>query len=158
MSKYLIIDTREKPKAIGNILQTFDEYGVRYESSKLLFGDYMDWNRPGIVIDRKQNIAELAKNVTTDYKRFVAELDRALAAGSQLVILVEQNRYKYNGQWKRVENVRDLMLWSNPHSSIQGEKVFRVLSALINRYNISVEFCDKRQTGKEILKIIYGLQ
>lgn len=158
MSRYLIIDTREKPKAIANILRTFDEYGIRYESSKLLFGDYMDWNRPGIVIDRKQNIAELAKNVTTDYKRFVAELERAKAAGAVLVILVEQNRYKYNGQWKRVENVRDLMLWSNPHSSIQGEKVFRVLSALINRYNISVQFCDKRRTGREILKIIYGLQ
>lgn len=158
MSKYLIIDTREKPKAIRNILRTFDEYGIRYESSKLLFGDYMDWNRPEIVIDRKQNIAELAKNVTTDYKRFIAELNRALAAGSQLVILVEQNRYKYNGQWKRVENVRDLMLWSNPHSSIQGEKVFRTLSALKYRYNIIVKFCDKRQTGKEILKIIYGLQ
>ena len=158
MSKFLIIDTREKPKAIRNILQTFDDYGVRYESRKLLFGDYMDWNRPGIVIDRKQNIAELAKNVTVDYKRFVAELERAKAAGAVLVILVEQNRYKYNGQWKRVENVRDLMLWSNPHSSIQGEKVFRVLSALINRYNISVQFCDKRRTGREILKIIYGLQ
>lgn len=156
MSRYLIIDTREKPKAITNIIKTFDDAGIKYETSKLLFGDYMDWNRPGIVIDRKQNIAELAKNVTTDYKRFVAELDRALAAGSQLVILVEQNRYKYNGAWKRVENVRDLMLWSNPHSSIQGEKVFRVLSALINRYNISVEFCDKRQTGKKIIELIYG--
>ena len=158
MSKFLIIDTREKPKAIRNILQTFDEAGIRYESSKLLFGDYMDWNRPGLVIDRKQNIAELAKNVTTEYKRFVAELERAKAADAKLVILVEQNRYKYNGQWKRVENINDLMLWSNPHSSIQGEKVFRVLSALINRYNISVQFCDKRQTGREILKIIYGLQ
>ena len=158
MSKFLIIDTREKPNKIEHITKTFDAAGITYERSKLLFGDYMDWNRPEIVIDRKQNIGELAKNVTTDYKRFVAELDRALAAGSQLVILVEQNRYKYNGQWKRVETIADLMVWSNPHSSIQGEKVFRVLSALINRYNISVQFCDKRQTGREILKIIYGIQ
>lgn len=158
MGKFLIIDTREKPKAITNIIKAFDEFGIKYETSKLLFGDYMDWNRPGLVIDRKQNIAELAKNVTVDYKRFVAELERAKAADAKLVILVEQNRYKYNGQWKRVETITDLMLWSNPHSSIQGEKVFRVLSALINRYNISVQFCDKRQTGKEILKTIYDLQ
>lgn len=158
MSKYLIIDTREKPKAIANILKTFDEYGVRYETSKLLFGDYMDWNRPNIVIDRKQNIAELAKNVTIELKRFTAELERAKAAGAELVILVEQNKYKYNGQWKRVETINDLMLWSSPHTSIQGEKVYRTLNALIYRYNISVQFCDKRQTGRKIIELIYGLQ
>jgi len=158
MSKYLIIDTREKPKAIQSILKTFDAAGIKYEKSKLLFGDYMDWNRPGLVIDRKQNIAELAKNVTTELKRFTSELDRAKAAGAVLVILVEQNRYKYNGQWKRVENITDLMLWSNPHTSIQGEKVYRTLAALQYRYNIIVKFCDKRRTGREILNIIYGLQ
>lgn len=161
MSKYLIIDTREKPKAIANILRTFDEYGVRYETSKLLFGDYMDFNRPGLVIDRKQNIGELAKNVTGPKKerdRFIAELERAKAAGTKLVILVEQNRYKYNGQWKRVENITDLMLWSSEHTSIQGEKVYRTLAALQYRYNIIVMFCDKRQTGKEILKLLYDLQ
>ena len=158
MSKYLIIDTREKPKAIQSILKTFDDYGVRYESSKLLFGDYMDWNRPDIVIDRKQNIGELAKNVTVEIKRFTNELEKAKAAGSQLVILVEQNRYKYNGEWKRVEDIRDLMLWSSPHTSIQGEKVFRALSSLVYRYNILVIFCDKRQTGRKILELIYGLQ
>lgn len=158
MGKYLIIDTREKPKAIANILRTFDEYGVRYETSKLLFGDYMDFNRPGLVIDRKQNIGELAKNVTTELKRFTAELERAKAAEATLVILVEQNRYKAVGRWRHVERIEDLMLWSNPHTSIQGEKVYRTLAALQYRYNIIVKFCDKRQTGKEILKLLYDLQ
>lgn len=158
MSKYLIIDTREKPKAIANIIKTFDAAGIKYETSKLLFGDYMDFNRPGLVIDRKQNIAELAKNVTIELKRFTAELERAKAAGAELVILVEQNKYKYNGQWKRVETITDLMLWSSPHTSIQGEKVYRTLAALQYKYNIIVKFCDRRTTGKEIIKLIYGLQ
>lgn len=161
MSKYLIIDTREKPKAIQSIIRTFDEYGVRYETSKLLFGDYMDFNRPGLVIDRKQNIAELAKNVTGPKKerdRFIAELERAKAAGTKLVILVEQNRYKAGDRWRHVERIEDLMLWTNPHTSIQGEKVFRTLAALEYRYNIIVKFCDKRQTGIEILKLLYDLQ
>ena len=59
MSKYIIIDSREKPKAIGKILDHFEKNGIEYEISKLLFGDYMDWNRPGIVVDRKQNIAAI---------------------------------------------------------------------------------------------------
>ena len=156
MNKYLIIDTREKQKAIANIIKTFDAAGIKYETSKLLFGDYMDWNRPGLVIDRKQNIAELAKNVTVELKRFTNELEKAKAADAKLVILVEQNRYKVGDRWRHVKTIEDLMLWSNNYTSIQGEKVYRTLAALIYRYNISVEFCDKRQTGKKIIELIYG--
>ena len=153
---YLIIDSREKPKAIENILKVFDSKGINYETSKLLFGDYMDFSRPQVVVDRKQTIAELAKNCTTDHDRFVRELERAKKAGSRLVILVEQNRYKDREKWVRVETIEDLMLWSNPHTTIRGEKIFRILSSWIAKYPIEVRFCDKRNTGKEILKIIYG--
>ena len=153
---YLIIDSREKAKAIKSILSVFDSNGISYESSKLLFGDYMDFSRPQIVVDRKQNIAELAKNCTTDHERFVRELERAKKAGSRLVILVEQNRYKDRDKWIRVETIADLMLWTNPHTTIRGEKVFRILSSWMAKYPIDVRFCDKRNTGKEILKIIYG--
>ena len=153
---YLIIDSREKPKAIQNILRTFDAEGVQWEKSKLLFGDYMDFSRPQIVVDRKQNIAELAKNCTVDHERFKRELERAKKAGSRLIILVEQNRYKDRGKWIHVEDITDLMLWSSPHTTIRGEKVFRILSSWCAKYPIEVRFCDKRQTGKEILRIIYG--
>lgn len=156
MSKLLLIDTREKPKAIEGILKTFETEGIPYTRTKLLFGDYADYNRPHIVIDRKQTIQELAKNVTVERDRFVAELERAKAAGAHLVILVEQNRYKDRDKWISVKDVTDLMLWSNPHTKIRGEKVFRVLSELIYKYDISVIFCDKRVTGKKILEIIYG--
>lgn len=155
---YLIIDSREKAKAIKSILSVFDSNGISYETSKLLFGDYMDFSRPQIVVDRKQNIAELAKNCTTDHARFASELERAKKAGSRLIILVEQNRYKDRDKWVRVETISDLMLWSNPHTTIRGEKVFRILSSWMAKYPIEVRFCDKRNTGKEILKIIYGEQ
>lgn len=155
---YLIIDSREKAKAIKSILSVFDSNGISYETSKLLFGDYMDFSRPQIVVDRKQNIAELAKNCTTDHARFARELERAKKAGSRLIILVEQNRYKDRDKWVRVETISDLMLWSNPHTTIRGEKVFRILSSWMAKYPIEVRFCDKRNTGKEILKIIYGEQ
>ena len=156
MSKLLLIDTREKPKAIEDILKTIDSAGIPHTRTKLLFGDYADYNRPHIVIDRKQNILELAKNVTTERARFVAELERAKAAGAHLVILVEQDRYKDRGQWVFIKDLPDIMLWSSEHTTIRGEKVFRVLSALVYKYNISVVFCNKKNTGKKILEIIYG--
>ena len=155
MGQLLLIDTREKPKAIETILKQFDEAGIHYERTKLLFGDYMDYNRPQIVIDRKQNVLEMAKNVTTDRARFVAELERAKAAGATLVILVEQIRYKDRDEWKQIHDISDLMLWSSPHTKIRGERVFRSLSSLIAKYGISVQFCDKRVTGRKILEIIY---
>ena len=155
MSKLLIIDSREKPKAIRNIVSTFDEAGIEYETSKLLFGDYMDYSRPNLVIDRKRNIAELAKNCTVEAQRFKNELERAQRANSRLVILVEQNRYKDRDKWVSVNEISDLIMWSNPHTTIRGEKVFRVLSSWVAKYNLGVEFCDKRVTGKRIIEILY---
>lgn len=153
--KHLISDTREKKNR--HVLDYFEAVGIKYEIAKLDYGDYMDVYRPGIVIDRKQNIAELAKNVVgKDRDRFVRELERAQTAGSKMVILVEQNRYKDRDRWISVKEPADLMLWSSPHTKIRGERVFRSLSGLIHKYNISVIFCDKRVTGKKIMEIIYG--
>ena len=154
--KYIIVDSREKPKAIERTLQYFSDHGIDYEVSKLLFGDYMDWNRPNIVIDRKQNIAELAKNCTREHDRFRRELEKAQKAGATLVILVEQNTYKDGTETKKVESIEDLMLWSSPHTMIRGEKVFRVLSSWIAKYPLRVEFCNKRSTGKRIVEILYS--
>lgn len=125
MSKYIIIDSREKPKAIGKILDHFDKSGIEYEVSKLLFGDYMDWNRPGIVVDRKQNIAELAKNCTVEHERFRREMEKAQKAGATLVVLVEQNRYKDRDSWVEVNSIEDLLRWSSPHTMVRGEKVYQ---------------------------------
>lgn len=154
--KYLQVDTREKPKAIQSILRYMDQQGVEHISTKLLIGDYMDWNRPQICVDRKQNIAELAKNCTSDHERFRRELQRAQKANTTLVVLVEQNRYKDRDQWIHVGSIEDLMLWSSPHTTITGEKVYRVLRSWMAKYPLRVEFCDKRETGRRIYEIIYG--
>lgn len=154
--KFMLVDTREKPKAIEGILKTFKDSKIRYERTKLMIGDYQDFNRPHIIVDRKQSIAELAKNCTADHDRFKRELERAKSVRATLVILVEQNRYKDRDRWIHVETIEDLMLWTSPHTTIRGEKVYRVLRSWMFKYPIQVVFCDKRQTGKKILEIIYG--
>ena len=156
MSKYVIVDSREKPKAIERTLQYFIDHGIEYEVSKLLFGDYMDWNRPGVVVDRKQNIAELAKNCTVEHERFRREMEKARKAGATLVILVEQNRYKDRGEWVEVDSIEDLLRWSSPHTMVRGEKVFRVLASWTAKYPLRVVFCDKRSTGRKIVEILYS--
>ena len=154
-NKLIIVDSREKPRAITQILDYFDRHNIDHLTSKLLFGDYMDYNRPQLVIDRKQNIAELAKNCTVEHERFREELERAKLAGAVLVILVEQNRYRDREEWVQVRNITDLLRWSSPHTQVRGEKVYRVLASWSAKYPIRVFFCDKRSSGREILKILY---
>lgn len=151
----LLVDSREKPKAIKTILKEFEREGVPYSVTKLFIGDYQDYGNPFLIIDRKQSIQELAANCTRDHERFKRELERAKAVGAHLVILVEQNRYKDRDKWIHVEGIEDIMLWSSPHTTIVGEKVYRVLRAWRSKYNIDIQFCDKRQTGKKILEILY---
>lgn len=153
--KFLLIDSREKPKAIRSIVKYFDSIGLVHETSKLFIGDYQDFNRPHVIVDRKQNIAELAKNCTADHERFRRELQRAQMANTTLVVLVEQNRYKDRDRWIHVESIEDLMLWESPHTTIRGEKVYRVLRSWMAKYPLRVEFCDKRNTGRRIYEIIY---
>ena len=140
--KFLLIDSREKPKAIRSIVKYFDSIGLVHETSKLFIGDYQDFNRPQIIVDRKQNIAELAKNCTADHERFRRELERAQKANTTLVGLVEQNRYKDRDKWIHIETIEDLMLWESPHMTIRGEKVYRVLRSWMAKYPLRVEFCD----------------
>lgn len=153
--KLLLIDTREKPKAIKPILNYLDSAGIEHISTKLLFGDYMDYNKPNLVIDRKRNIAELAKNCTAEHERFRRELERVKKAGATLVVLVEQNRYKDRGKWVRVDSIEDLLLWSSDYTKVRGERIFRILSSWTYKYPLRVEFCDRRSTGKRITEIIY---
>ena len=152
----ILVDTREKPKAIGKILEYFDSHGIQYDTSKLYFGDYMEYANPQLVIDRKQNVAELAKNCTHDHERFKRELERVKKVGAHLVILVEQNHYKDRDKVFRVDTIEDLMCWSSPHTQVRGEKVYRVLASWMAKYPISVRFCSKKDTGKEIIGILYG--
>lgn len=152
----ILIDTREKPKAIERIIDYFQQNNIDYDRSKLFFGDYMEYNRPSLVIDRKQNIAELAKNCTTDHERFRRELERVQRAGAELVVLVEQNTYTDRGERIHVKSIEDLLLWSSPHTMVRGEKVYRVLKSWTAKYPVRVEFCNKRSTGKRIVNILYG--
>lgn len=151
----LLVDSREHKSERDRITADFERRGIRYSITKLFIGDYMEYSNPLLVIDRKQSIQELAANCTRDHDRFKRELERAKAVGARLVILVEQNRYKDRDNWIHVETIEDLMLWSSPHTTIIGEKVYRVLRAWCSKYDLDVQFCDKRQTGKSILEILY---
>jgi len=152
----IIVDTREKTNAIEPIIAYFKKQNIEYDRSKLYFGDYIEYSRPLLAIDRKQNIQELAQCCASDHERFRRELDKVRRVGAHLVILVEQNHFEDRGKKYRVDTIEDLMCWTSPYTQVRGEKVYRVLASWCAKYPISVRFCDHKDTGREIIKILYG--
>lgn len=146
------IDSREKARAITKIVAEFDRHQIKYFVSKLYIGDYVNLEHPLILIDRKQNIAEIAQNATSGHKRFKAELERLDSINGKMYILIEQN--KIDG--KPIGSLEDIILWAPKFGEIMGDRIYRVLKAWQNKHNIEYVFCAKRNTGKEIIRLLGG--
>lgn len=143
------VDTREKQRAIKQILKTFDSLGIKHVSSKLIVGDYMDLDNPKTVVDRKQNLIEVCSNVCQDHSRFRRELQLAQECGIKLIILVEHG-YGIN-------SLEDVIFWENPRKqkspkAISGDHLYKILRTLERKYGVTFAFCDKEHTGEEIIR------
>ena len=147
----VIVDTREKPRAIVRILAEFDRQGVEFERRALNFADYFNPARPDIIIDRKQNLLEVAGNVVQGKKRFVREIERCNRAGCHLVVLVEHGG--------KIRTLEDVIRWKNPRLkesplAVSGDRLFRIMKAMELYYGIEWQFCSKQNTGKRIIQIL----
>lgn len=147
------VDSREKARAIQKIIAEFDNRGIKWFVSKLPVGDYQSLDNPRLVIDRKQNLLELCGNVCQQHKRFKAELERANEYGIKLIVLCEHGR--------GIKSLQDVMAWENPRLkesplAVSGERLFRILTAMSNKYGVEFLFCTKQETGKRIIEILSG--
>lgn len=143
------IDTREKARAIRQIIRTFDAKGVRHYTSKLFVGDYMALDNPRVIVDRKQNLLEVCNNVCQDHERFRSELKRAADCGIKLIILVEHG--------EGIASLEDVIFWQNPRlakspKAISGERLYKTMRTIERKYGCKFAFCDKKDTGVEILR------
>lgn len=145
------IDSREKERAIKDIVSYFDKNQIRHISSKLYVGDYMNMDNPRLIIDRKQNLTEVCGNVCQQHKRFTAELQKAADANIKLILLIEHGSGIYC--------LQDINYWYNPRLkvsplAVSGPRLFKILYSIQKKYDIGMEFCDKKQTGAEIVRLL----
>lgn len=145
------IDTREKQRAVKQIILHFDKHGIKHYPSKLYVGDYMNLDNPRVIIDRKQNLSEIYTNVCQGHKRFCAELKRAQDMGIKIIILCEHGF--------GIKSLDDVKNWYNPRLdktpyAWDGERLFKVLSTIKDKYGIDYVFCEKRETGAKIVEIL----
>ena len=158
------IDRREKAKAIKKIIAEFDRQGIKHPVSKLMVGDYMNYDNPRVIVDRKQNLTEVCSNVCQDHDRFRRELVLAKENGIQLIILCEHG--------KDIKSLEDVIFWKNPRSekrkkidgkwqtvhtnAMKGDVLYKILTTLQEKYGVRFEFCEKDETGRKIVEILGG--
>lgn len=145
------IDTREKPKAIKNIVAEFNKQGVGYIRSKMYVGDYMNYDNPRLVIDRKQNLLELCNNTCQDHTRFISEIKKANATGIKIIFLCEHSR--------NIKTLEDVRKWENPRLkesplAVSGERLYKTLYTISKNYGVEFLFCSKAETGSRIIRLL----
>lgn len=160
------IDSREKARAIKAIIEEFKSQGIKHPVSKLMVGDYMNYDNPRVVIDRKQNLTELCSNVCQDHERFRRELILAKENGIQLIFLVEHGKgihrmedviwWENPRRWKRVKNLESGKWEDVETKAMQGETLYKILKTQERKYGCRFLFCNKSETGKRIIEILSG--
>ena len=178
MDDVIIIDSREKPRAISRIIKYFDDNGIKHISSKLYCGDYQLLSNGKVVVDRKQSLGECVSNLTQDHRRFHDEVVRAHELGIQLIILVEDGykirsvddveswvnprtwsycrKYGIGTRGDMQANIREFVQHGGQKPPNSGEWLAKTMRTMAEKYGVRWEFCDKRSTGKRIIELLGG--
>ena len=101
-------------------------------------------------IDTKKNLQEVVGNVCSkQHERFRREL---MAADGRMVLLIEESG---------IECLEDVYWWENPRlkynpRATKGSSLYKSLLTIRDEYGVDIRFCDRKNTGKEIIKILGG--
>ena len=144
----IIVDTREKGHK--SILKYFDEHNIDYITSKLDYGDYMIYKDNSVVIDRKNNLLELAGNLchTTEHERIKREISRAKEDNCKdFIFLISESKIK---------SLEDIRNWSSPHTRVRGSTLLKIMQTMKERYGVRFIFCERKKMGERIIELLGG--
>lgn len=146
----IICDSREKKNQ--HILNFFDENGINYKVKKMDIADYQIEGIDGLVIDRKQNLEEVATNLMNrdDKSRFWREVRRANASKTKMIVLCEHSR--------NIKSIQDVSNWHSKFSPVSGRNLMNEIYRVHISYGIEFLFCDKKNTAKEIIRILTSFE
>lgn len=141
-----IFDSRERKN--DHIKRWFDKRGIPYTVKKLDVADYAVEGKPGLAIDRKQNLDELATNLMnrSDRARFWREVRRAREQGIRLIVLCEHGH--------GIEKIEDVKGWKSEYSPVTGRALMEQIYRVHISYGVDFLFTDKRHCAKRIVEIL----
>lgn len=144
----IICDSREKKNA--HILRYFDRNGIDYIIRKMDVADYQIEGKDKLVIDRKQNLDELATNLTNpqDKGRFWREVRRAHASRIKMIVLCEHG--------KGIKSIPDVVNWDSKYSPVTGRILQEKIYQCHISYGVEFLFCEKSETAEKIIELLGG--
>ncbi len=142
----IICDTREQKNQ--HILKYFDDNEIQYIERKMNVADYQIEGIDNFVIDRKQNLDELATNLMNrnDKSRFWREVRRANQKGIKMIVLCE-----HGGQ---IRSLHDVSKWNSRFSNLSGRRLMDEIYRVSVSYGVEFVFCAKCDTGSEIIRLL----
>ena len=103
-----------------------------------------------ISIDTKKSLVEVCGNVCSgQHERFREELKKS---NGRLILLIEESD---------ITELEDVWWWENPRlkynpRATKGTALYKSLCTIRDEYGVDIRFCDRKVTGKEIIKILEG--
>ncbi len=148
---YIIEDTRQKKGKHDIKHDYFVNNKITLIRSKLPFGDYM--MPPKVVIDTKENMSEIAYNLSNgkNHARVREEVRLARDCGSRLIFLIENT--------DNIKDIEDVKSWVNPRrfespGAIKGDRLYKIMKTMNERYGCEFMFCSPEKSGEIITKIL----
>ena len=148
MYNLIVVDTREKKNK--NVLKYFDQIKQNYIISKLDAGDYMLYKKYDVIIDKKDGLLELARNLcnTLEHQRINREIERAKQLGCKhFIFLIQDNK---------VRTVKDIENWSSPYIKVKGSTLMKIMKTMREKYNIRFILVTKKRIGECIVTLLKG--
>ena len=145
MNNLIVVDTREKGHK--KILEYFDSVGQDYIISTLNTGDYMVYKDYSIIIDKKDGLEELCKNLCSkDHERVAREIDRAHDLGCErFIFLIQTSKFK---------SIDEVNKWWSKYSKVKGWVLQKTMKTFAEHHNVEFMFCPQEEMGQTIIDIL----
>lgn len=101
-----------------------------------------------ISIDTKKSLLEVCGNICS--KQHIRFRDELMRADGRLVLLIEE---------PGITCLEDVWWWDNPRlkknpRATTGRALYKSLCTIRDEYAVDIQFCHRKNTGKEILRIL----
>lgn len=145
-SSILLCDTREKRNK--KILEYFKSVNQKYIISKLDAGDYMIFDDYTTIIDKKDGLEELCKNLCSskEHERVAREIDKAHDMGCEhFIFLIQTSKFK---------SVDEVNKWFSPHTKVKGFVLQKVMRTFAMHHNVEFIFAPQDEMGQTIIDLL----
>lgn len=156
MNKFVVLtDTRQQKEE--HILKEFDKQGILHIQTKLDSADYMAlrydeekgfYKDYSILIDTKKDLLEICGNLahTSEHQRLVREVELGYLLGAtEFIFLIGE---------KNIKTIDDIKNWSNKHTKVKGEILYKIMCSFKEHHNCRFIICDKKDLGKKVIDLL----